>query len=167
MRSKLTIFAIFCLLSVMAAPASAFTAESLSINVSENGDATVTFSYNLGWAEKVAVFFRVADPATELKNGLESNSGKEVAVSEVTADSASFLIQKYAHLSTGAGEVTYTTPTLSFVSAEEILSGYWFAPFISVDLSPAETTVTFSDGYVESFNDAIEIPTISHSITLV
>lgn len=151
----------------MAAPASAFTAESLSINVSENGDATVTFSYNLGWAEKVAVFFRVADPATELKNGLESNSGKEVAVSEVTADSASFLIQKYAHLSTGAGEVTYTTPTLSFVSAEEILSGYWFAPFISVDLSPAETTVTFSDGYVESFNDAIEIPTISHSITLV
>jgi hypothetical protein len=150
----------------MAAPASAFTAESLSIDVLENGDATVTFAYNLGWAEKFAVFFRIADPANELKEGLESNSGKEVSVREVTKKSASFLIHEYAHLNNGDGETTYTTPALSFANAEDILSGYWFAPLISVDLSPAETTVSFPDGYTEYFYDSIEIPGISHTISL-
>ncbi|KAF1078614.1 hypothetical protein [Methanogenium sp. MK-MG] len=166
MKQILTILAILCFFSVMAAPASAFTAESLSINVSENGDATVTFSYNLGWAEKIAVFLRIADPATELKGALESNSGKEVSVSEVTTNSASFLINGYAHVDTGDSEMTYTTPALSFTRASEILSDYWFAPLISVDLSPAETTVIFPDGYTEYFYDSIEIPKISHAISL-
>lgn len=166
MNSKMRILTILCLLFVVAAPASAFTAESLSIDVLENGDATVTFAYRLGWAEKFAVFFRIADPANELKNGLESNSGKEVTVSEVTTDSAAFLIREYAHKSTGDGGVTYTTPMLSFASAEEMLSDYWFAPLISVDLSPAVTTVVFPDGYTEYFYDSIEIPRVSHIISI-
>lgn len=166
MDLRLKIMTVFCLFFVVAAPASAFTADSLSIDVLESGDATVTFSYSLGWAEKFAVFFRIADPATELKNGLESNSGKNVTVREVTPDSASFLIKEYAHLSTGDGGVTYTTPMLSFADAEEMLSGYWFAPLITVDLSPAVTTVVFPDGYTENFYDAIEIPKISHTIPL-
>ncbi len=166
MRSKLTILTIFCLLTVMAAPASAFTAESLSIDVLENGNATVTFAYNLGWAEQIAVFFRIADPANELKQALESNSGKEVSVREVTKNSASFMINGYAHVNAGDGETTYRTPALSFTRASEILSGYWFAPLISVDLSPAETTVVFPDGYTENFYDNIEIPVISHTISI-
>lgn len=165
MHSKLRILTVLCLIFAVAAPVSAFTADSLSIDVLENGDATVTFSYSLGWAEKFAVFFRIADPATELKNGLESNSGKNVTVREVTPDSASFLIKEYAHLSTGDGGVTYTTPMLSFADAEEMLSGYWFAPLITVDLSPAVTTVAFADGYTEKFSDAIDIPKISHTIS--
>ncbi len=168
MKQILTVLAIFCFFSVMAAPASAFTAESLSIDVSENGgDSTVTFSYTLGLAERVAVFFKVADPAAELKSALESNSGKEVSVSEVTTNSAAFNVTGYAHVDIGDGETTYTTPALSFTRASEILSGYWFAPLITVDLSPAETTVTFPpDGFEESFNDSIEIPKISHTVSL-
>ena len=160
------ILAIFCLFSVMVAPASAFTAESLLINVSENGDAMVTFSYSLGWAEKIAVFFKIADPATELKHALESNSGKEVSVHELTPNSASFLIHGYAQINTGDGEVTYTTPALSFARAAAILSGYWFAPLISVDFSPEETTVIFPDRYVENFKDKIEIPSVSHTLSI-
>ena len=166
MKQKLVILCILCLFSVIAIPASAFTAESLSIDVSGNGDAMVTFSYSLGWAEKVAVFFRIADPATELKHAMESNSGKEESVSEVTPNSASFLIHGYAHIKNGEGKVTYITPALSFASAAEILLGYWFAPLISVDLSPAVTTVIFSDGYTEYFYDSIEIPKISHTISI-
>ena len=159
------ILAIFCLIFIVAVPASAFTSESLSIDVLENGDATVTFSYRLGFAEKIAVFLNIADPATELKNGLESNSGKNVTVSEVTADSAAFLIREYAHINSGEDGVTYTTPMLSFASAEDILPGY-LAPFISVDLSPAVTTVSFPDGYTENFDNIIEIPQISHTISI-
>ena len=166
MEKKLMILAIFCLFSVMVAPASAFTAESLLINVSENGDAMVTFSYSLGWAEKIAVFFKIADPATELKHALESNSGKEVSVHELTPNSASFLIHGYAQINTGDGEVTYTTPALSFARAAAILSGYWFAPLISVDFSPEETTVIFPDRYVENFKDKIEIPSVSHTLSI-
>lgn len=164
MQLKLRILAVLCLLFVLAAPATAFTAESLSIDVLEDGDATVTFSYRLGWAEKFAVFLRIADPATELKDALESNFGKEVSVQEVTATSAAFLVSEYAHMTTGTDGVTYTTPALSFENAEEILSGYWFAPLIAVDLSPDVTTVAFSDGYTEEFYDAIEIPRVSHTI---
>ncbi|WAI00703.1 hypothetical protein [Methanogenium organophilum] len=166
MNSTLRFLAVLCLISVIAAPASAFTADSLSINVLENGDATVTFSYSLGWAEKFAVFFRIADPANELKNALESNFGKEVSVQEVTDNSAAFMVSEYAHLSDGEHGVTYTTPAISFASAEKILSGYWFAPLIAVDLSPAETTVAFPDGYAENFYDAIDIPKISHTISI-
>jgi hypothetical protein len=166
MENKLIILVIFCLFSVMVAPASAFTAESLLINVSENGDAMVTFSYSLGWAEKVAVFFHIADPAAELKHALESNSGKEVSQSEVTPDSASFLVHGYAQINTGDGEVTYTTPSLSFARAAEILSGYWFAPLISVDFSPEETTVIFPDRYEEKFMNKIEIPSVSHTLSI-
>ena len=166
MRSQLTILTILCLLALAAVPASAFTAESLSIDVQESGDATVTFEYRLGLVEKFAVFLRIADPAAELKNGLESNSGKEVTVSEVTSNSAAFLIREYAHKTTGASEVTYTTPLLTFASAEKILLDYWFAPLISVDLSPAVTTVVFPDGFTEEFYDCIEIPGVSHTISL-
>lgn len=164
MQLQLRLLTILCLLFVLAAPTTAFTAESLTIDVLESGDATVTFSYHLGWAEKFAVFFRIADPATELKDALETNFGKEVSVQEVTAESAAFLVSEYAHLSTGEDGVTYITPELSFANAEEILSGYWFAPLIAVDLSPAVTTVAFPDGYTEEFYDAIEIPRISHTI---
>ena len=166
MNTKLKILAIFCLFFIVAAPASAFVAESLSIDVQESGDATVTFAYRLGFVEKVAVFFNIADPATELKNGLETNSGKEVTVSEVTANSAAFLIREYARKTTENGKVTYTTPMLSFARAEEILMDYWFAPLISVDLSPAVTTVVFPDGYTETLYDSIEIPVISHTLSL-
>ena len=166
MRSQLTILTILCLLALAAVPASAFTAESLSIDVQESGDATVTFEYRLGLVEKFAVFLRIADPAAELKNGLESNSGKEVTVSEVTSNSAAFLVREYAHKTTGDSEVTYTTPMLTFASAEKILLDYWFAPLISVDLSPAETTVLFPDGYTENFYDNIEIPGITHTMSL-
>ena len=155
-----------CILAGMAAPASAFTADSLIVDVSENGDATVTFSYRLSWVEKFAVFFRIADPAAELKDALESNFGKEVFVQDVTADSASFHVTAYAHMNAGENGVTYTTPSLSFASAEKILSDYWFAPLISVDLSPAETTVAFPDGYTEIFYDKIEIPKVTHTIPL-
>ena len=166
MNTKLKILAIFCLFFIVAAPASAFVAESLSIDVQESGDATVTFEYRLGLVEKFAVFLRIADPADELKNGLESNSGKEVTVSEVTSNSAAFLVREYAHKTIGDGEVTYTTPMLTFASAEKILLDYWFAPLISVDLSPAETTVLFPDGYTENFYDNIEIPGITHTMSL-
>ncbi|MDE4909024.1 hypothetical protein L0665_10430 [Methanogenium marinum] len=166
MEFKMRILAVFCLICLVAVPASAFTAESLSVDVLENGDATVAFSYHLGWLEKMGVFLNIADPAKELKNALESNFGKEVTVQEVTSNSASFLVADYAHMDSGENGVTYTTPMLSFANAEKILSGYWFAPLLSVDLSPAVTTITFPDGYVENFNDNIEIPRISHTISI-
>jgi len=166
MEKKRIILAIFCLFSVMVAPTSAFTAESLLISVSENGDAMVTFSYSLGWTEKIAVFFEIADPATELKHALESNSGKEVSVHELNPDFASFLVHGYAQINTGDGEVTYTTPALSFARAAAILSGYWFGPLISVDLSPEVTTVIFPDRYEEKFLNKIEIPSVSHTLSI-
>jgi hypothetical protein len=51
----------------------AFTAKELTITLAPNGDAQVTMQYEFSIPESMAVFFRIADPAKELKNALEGN----------------------------------------------------------------------------------------------
>jgi hypothetical protein len=150
------------ILALCACPAQAFTAKSLDIVVQDNGDATVTFAYDLSWYENVAVFTRIADPNTELKKALESNYGKNVDVISTTGSQAQVLIHGFASTRVADGQTTMTTPSMSFRSAEKVLDKYWFAPLISVDFSPEVARVVFPDGYVEQFSNQIEIPRISH-----
>jgi hypothetical protein len=161
----ISLMGIVMLITCLGQPAAAFTADSLDIQVRENGDTEVTFRYTLSWIEHIAVFLRIADPADELKKGLEGNSDNTVDVTEVTGNTASFLVIAFTSVRETQDSVVYTTPRLNFTEAEEILQEYWFAPLITTDLSPAVTTVTFPDGYTEQFGNLIEIPQVSHAIT--
>lgn len=151
-------------LMLCACPAQAFTAKTLDIVVQDNGDATITFDYELSWYENVAVFTRIADPNTELKKALESNYGKSVDVISTTGSQAQVLIHGFASQKATDSGTTMTTPPLSFRSAEKVLDKYWFAPLINVDFSPDITRVVFPDGYVEQYYNQIEIPRVSHSL---
>ena len=145
-------------------PVQAFTAKSLDIAVQQNGDAMITFDYDLSWYENIAVFTRIADPATELKKALESNYGKSVDVLATSGSEVKILVHGFASGSTSGGRTTMTTPSLSFQSAETVLKQYWFAPLISVDFSPDVTRVTFPDRYTVQYANQISLPAITHTL---
>lgn len=150
------------ILALCICPAQAFTAKSLDIVVQDNGDAIVTFDYDLSWYENVAVFTRIADPNTELKKAIERNFNTNVDVLATSGSEAKVLVHGLASSKTSDGSTTMTTPSLSFQSAERVLKQYWFAPLISVDFSPEVTRVVVPDGYTEQYENQITLPSISH-----
>ncbi len=149
---------------LVASPVQAFTAKNLDITVKDNTDAIITFDYDLNWYENIAVFSRIADPATELAKALKGQFGKNVEVTSVSGNRAQFLVEKYASLTQNNGAVSVNTPSLSFKDAENVLNKYWFAQFISPDFSPEITRISFPDGYTEEFYNQDQIPSIHHSI---
>lgn len=164
-RIKRLIIVSTILISVLlVSGASAITINSLDMDIAENGDTTVNFDYSLSFMEKIAVFTKIADPAAELQNAIDQRTDQEVEVLDTTSGSTTLFIPEYIKPQSSSDGTTYTTPSLDFSQAEEVLKGYWFAPLITIDLSPGTTTVTFPDGYSESFTNSIRIPSITHAI---
>jgi hypothetical protein len=152
------------LLGALILPAAAFQMNYVEVDVGSGGEATVQVDYDLTWVEYMGVFLGIANPATELRKALEEYSGATVNVTAVSAESAAFHVDRFARISGDNGKRIYSTPALTFSDAENKLQSYWFAPFISPDLSPEVTVIRFPDGYVEIFRDESSIPAISHQI---
>nr|WP_303716689.1 hypothetical protein [Methanoculleus marisnigri] len=151
-------------LTLIVAPAGAFSADNLLITVDEDGSANITFEYTISWIERIAVFFKIAEPEQELKSALEETLEVPVTVTSAESDNASFLVQIFAKVrSTDEGSV-YTTPGLDFTRAQEMLDSYWFAPLVEADFSPDLTVVRFPDGYEETFANQSAIPALSHAL---
>jgi hypothetical protein len=121
--------------------------------------------YDLSFIEQNAVFLRIADPAAELKNAFDTHSSEPETVPEATSSSAIVLIPGFADIKTGSGRVTMATPALSFVRAQKVMDGYWFAPLISPDFSPGITTVIFPDGQKDTYYDIQTLPSITHRLS--
>ena len=153
-----------CILFFAVMPAQAFTAKTLTITLNGNGDAQVDMQYDLTFVEQAAIFFHVANPASELQNALQENLNEPVTVVRADSSSAEVIISSFAQVTQSAGIATMTTPAFSFSRAEEVMKQYWFAPLISPDLTPQMTTITFPDGYQSTFNDLISIPSVSHTV---
>lgn len=144
--------------------ASAITIDTFNMQISENGDTKMIFEYSLSTLEKIAVFMKIADPSAEIRKKIDESTDREVEVLEVTSGKSSFFIPGFISPESGTGGTTYTTPEIDFSKAEEILAGYWFAPMITIDLSPETTKITFPDGYSELFTNSIRIPSVTHAI---
>ncbi|WP_292518299.1 hypothetical protein [Methanoculleus sp.] len=151
-------------LMLVVAPAGAFSADNLLIAVDEDGNADITFTYTLSWLERIAVFFKIAEPEQELKSALEDACGVPVTVASAESDAAVFSVPGFASIqSTDEGSV-YSTPGLDFTGAQEALDRYWFAPLVEADFSPELTTVQFPDGHEETFANQSAIPALSHTV---
>jgi hypothetical protein len=153
------------LMAVVVMPASAFTLDSLSITVAGNGDAQVDMKYDLSFVEQTAVFFKLADPAAQLKSAFDNGGSLPVTVTQATGSSAHIVIPSFASVTSADGKSTVTTPSLSFERAQAVLNSYWFAPLVSPDFSPAVTTITFPDGYKAIYYDQISIPSVTHQLS--
>ncbi|NMB78506.1 MAG: hypothetical protein GYA23_05365 [Methanomicrobiales archaeon] len=145
-------------------PAQAFEAKSLTITIAPDGDAEINMQYELSFIEQSAVFFKITDPAAELKKAFDSGSSEPVTVTQATSSSATVIVPAFATIHKGAGKNTIVTPSVSFAKAEEVINSYWFAPLVNPDFSPAVSTVVFPDGYRAEFQDVISLPPISRPV---
>ena len=153
-----------CLLAFTVMPVQAFTVRSLTTTLAPNGDAQVDIHYDLTLFEEGAIFFRISDPAAELKKAFDTNSKHPVTVTQATGSSARVLIPSFASFNTDGETTTMVTPSLSFEKAQRVLDQYWFAPLISRDFSPDVTTIIFPDGYRASFYNLLVIPSVPHQL---
>ena len=153
-----------CVFAFAVMPAQAFTAKDLTITLSQNGDAQVHLQYDLSWPEQVAVFFKMADPANELKNGLQNELHKPVTVLKMTTSSADVIIPSFAYASQPGDSPALVTPSFTFARVQEAVSHYWFAKLISPNFTPQVTTIIFPDGYRVTYNNRITIPTVAHRL---
>lgn len=153
------------LMALAVMPVQAFTMNSLSIDLANNGDAQIAMRYDLSFVEQTAVFLRIADPAAELQSAFSSGSSQPVTVTEATSSSAKITVPSFASVTSADGKTVMATPSVSFERARDVLNTYWFAPLISPDFSPGVTTITFPDGHKEYFYDQISIPSVTHTMT--
>ena len=151
-------------LTLMAAPVGAFSADNLVIVVEEDGSAEITFNYTLSWIERIAVFFKIAEPEQELKAALEDALGVPVTVTSAESDVARFMVQDFARVNSTDGGNVYLTPGLDLTGAQAVLDRYWFAPLVEADFSPDLTVVRFPDGHEETFSGQSAIPALSHTV---
>ncbi|MDG6256947.1 MAG: hypothetical protein QCH35_05035 [Methanomicrobiaceae archaeon] len=146
-------------------PASALTSDTLAVTVvNESGDAEVDFAFTLTWYERVAVWLNLMDPADTMKEALSAYSDKEVDVLSVTDAGTSMRVYGFARVEEQENATLYRTPQMRFADSEAVAAQYWFGPLLDIDTTPARTTVTFPDGYNETFADAQVIPPIEHQV---
>jgi len=158
----LYICTLIALLALVATPVSAFTIKTLDIyNMDASTDAVIKIDYTLNWVEGTAVFAQVVDPAEQLKNAIESNTGKSVDTIIVSDNHVECTIRDFLYQENG---IT-TVPSLTFSRAEQVLKGFWFSSLLTVDLSPDVTTIKFSDGYAVPYYDTLIIPETAHKLT--
>jgi hypothetical protein len=163
MKRYATMAGLVLLFALLAAPAAAFTMESLNIAVQENGDAEVTADYTLTWLERIGIFMRMAQPEAMLKQTLEQYSGKNVTVISVTPGQTVLSIEDYATVRKTGESPTWVTPTLDFSGVEQAVKGYRFSRFVTVDASPGMTVVSFPDGHQQVFYNSLVIPSITYT----
>jgi hypothetical protein len=159
-----TVLIVACILSLAVMPAQAFTAKSLTITLDREGDAEMNMQYELTFFEQSAVFLQIADPAEELKKAFDSHSPEPVTVVETTSSSAIIHVPAFATVSRDGEGPLMTTPQLSFEKAQQVMNGYWFAPLVSPDFSPAVTMVRFPDGHRAVYYDVLTLPPIQRSL---
>lgn len=152
------------LLACLVMPVHAFTLKTLDVTVAQNGDATIDARYDLSFIEQTAVYFRLADPSKELQSAFNSKSSIPASVQSVSSTAARISEPSYADVQKTDKGTVYTTPSLSFGRAQQALSGYWFAPLVTLDFSKGVTTITFPDGYVQQYAGQTSIPSVSHLV---
>jgi len=165
MKMQYVIFGCLCILAFTVLPAQAFAMKSLTITLAEQGDAQIDMQYELSLFEQSAVFFRIADPSSELKSAFEITAKEPVTVTRATSSVATVIIPSFASVTNTGEKEIMETPSVSFGRAEKVLNQYWFAPLISPDFSPATTTIIFPDGYRVNYHDLLIIPSVSHTIS--
>lgn len=152
---------IICL-SLITAPAAAFTAESLTITVDKTGNATAEFRFTLEGFVENAIPESVLEE--ELRSGL-STSDEPPDVIAFDKSAATLLMKRFALVSDTDTGTEYITGYMNFSKAEEALKSSAVSSVISADFTPQKTTVIFPDGYKQEYTDSAVLPSIRHTVT--
>jgi hypothetical protein len=165
MRPLYLLIGCLCLCAFIILPAQAFSIQTLTVTLGQNGDAQVNLQYQLTLVERAAVFLHIANPASELESALTENLNEPVTVEQADSSSADISIPSFASVSGSPGASIMATPSFSLEHAQLVVEQYWFAPLISPDFTPQLTTITFPDGYRQTFYNQISIPSVMHVLS--
>ena len=163
------------LAAVCATPAGAFTAKDVVIHVQPDGSATITADYSLSWIES-GIFMTMKNTfQNAAEQGLDSVYNGKASLNLITDKQASVTLPTFAKVTQGedalgTGIITYKTPSLPYDKANQLVekkaSEYLgiAASMVPKNMYPAQTTVTFPDGYTESFGEVTVVPSVVHAI---
>ena len=151
----------FCIAFIIAAPVSAFTANSLDVTINKNGDATATFRFTLEGLIENAIPQSLLEE--ELKKGLTTSSEAPTLIS-MDRSSASLILKNFADTSDVAQGTEYRTASMNFKKAEIALQSSALSTIVSADFSPATITITFPDGFSRQFDNIDVLPSVTHTI---
>ena len=161
MKCRMLLLLALTLAVFTAAPASAIVADSLTIEIQENGDAAVEVSYTLSWLEKLGGLLKVGDPAVYIQKACNDYGQGKATLLSSDMSGASLRIERVASIDNR----TYTTPAIDFTQAETILQSYpIIAQILTIDLSPTVTNIIFPDGNSTTYHDQILIPSTTRTI---
>jgi hypothetical protein len=150
-----------CTTLLLSVPAQAFTADSLDITISTNGDATATFRFPLEGLIENAIPQSMLEE--QLVKGLASSTEPPQLIS-MDRSSATLLLKKFASTNDVATGTEYQTGSMDFKKAEIALQNSAVSSVVSADFSPATATVTFPDGYSRSFSNVEALPALTHTV---
>ena len=162
-RLSLVLFLMVSLAAV-AMPASALTLTSYTAEIQDDGNAILTFNYDMTFVEYVGYYLNIANPGKLIKEEYDKHANMPGEVLSTDSKGTCFKVYGYASVSDDVNGKTITTPSQSFQKAETILKEHPVANLTTFDLSPDITRVVFSDGYCENFYNELSIPSITHVI---
>lgn len=152
---------VLCIALLAVAPAEAFTADSLNITVSTNGDAIADFQYTLNGVIENAIPLSVLQD--QLVQGLATSSEPPQVLS-FSKSEATLLLKSFAVTNAVPTGTEYQTAPMNFSNAQAALQISAVSSVISADFSPKITTVTFPDGYSRQFLASSVLPSIDHIV---
>jgi len=160
-QRRIFLCGILCLALFIVAPVQAFTADSLSITVAKNGDATATFKFTLEGVIENAIPESLLQE--QLVKGLSTSSDPPEVLS-FDKSGAEIYLKNFAVSNDVPTGTEYQTASMDFKKAQIALQNSAVSTVISADFSPKVTTVTFPDGYSRQLTDSSVLPTLKHTV---
>ncbi len=152
---------ILCVALLLVAPVQAFTADSLSITVAKNGDATAAFTYTLDGLIENAIPESILQE--QLVKGLATSSDPPEVLS-FSKSEADLYLKNFAIVTDVPTGTEYQTASMDFKKAQIALQNSAVSTVISADFSPKVTTVTFPDGYSRQLTSSSVLPSLDHTV---
>jgi hypothetical protein len=161
---RLRIVSLLLVLAIFSStPAAAFHARYLDIAIDREGNATVTFEYNLSWIEQVLAFLGAVRPDRDLERIFSATTGGKVETLSAGDRATTFAVEGFAAVTRAAPGSIYDTRPLNLSWGQAGYESSILAPILSPDFSPDVTVIRFPDAYSVTFHDQLVIPNITHS----
>lgn len=161
---RLRIVSLLLALAILAStPAAAFHASYLDIAVDREGNATVTFEYNLSWIEQALAFFGAVNPDRDLERIFAAATGGKVETLSASDRATTFSVEGFATVTEAAPGSIYDTCPLNLSWGQAGYESSILAPLLEPDFSPDVTVIRFPDAYSVTFHDLFVIPNVTHS----
>jgi hypothetical protein len=172
MKIKLSFLVLIIASALLVSGASAFDSHDLNIDVQADGSAVINYDYSLSWGESIA-FALFPNKEGILKGGLTDAFGDGAEVLDLSSKGVSFKIPGFAKVISG-NNTAYKTPSLPYDKVESYTKKFsgnnaLIGAYIpeSDRLVPDKTTITFPDGFTETYNKPYpdgKLPSVTHTV---